>query len=175
MRTRERLLALLGLAAFVTGGAIAYAAIPSSDGTVTACYAKSNGQLRVIDADGGEMCRKSETRLSWNQQEPEGPPGLVGVREAIATTDTIFNTHEGVDLKVAAAKCRPHEVVTGGGYRLFASSRQTLLRLQVVDNLSAHSGDSAPAPDAWSVHVYAPSNIGYWGVDARAVCAKLGG
>ena len=46
-----------------TSGA-AFAAIPSSSGTITTCYA-ANGSLRVINAEGGQTCTSTETRLSW--------------------------------------------------------------------------------------------------------------
>jgi hypothetical protein len=43
----------------------AFAAIPSSSGTITTCYDKGNGTLRVIDAEDGDTCHSTETALSW--------------------------------------------------------------------------------------------------------------
>jgi hypothetical protein len=63
---------------------VGYAAIPSSDGVIHACYnAGSNpsGQLRVIDAEAGAKCGKNEKPLDFNQtgsQGPEGPAGPTG-------------------------------------------------------------------------------------------------
>jgi len=43
----------------------AFAAIPSSSGTITACYDKGNGTLEVIDPAAGKACNSTETQLSW--------------------------------------------------------------------------------------------------------------
>ena len=47
------------------GGGVAYATIPSSDGTISGCYDEGQGKLRLIDADSGEQCKKKETSISW--------------------------------------------------------------------------------------------------------------
>lgn len=78
----------------LTAGGIAYAAIPSADGTVNACYATSSstdsapkkgggsvaaytkGDIRVVGE--GEACRSYETAISWNQQGVPGEPGPSG-------------------------------------------------------------------------------------------------
>ena len=77
-RPSWKLFALAG-AVVVASGGIGVAAIPSSsDGEITGCYGKSNGQLRVIDAQAGEQCKNNETRLTWSQTGPQGPPGSEG-------------------------------------------------------------------------------------------------
>lgn len=53
------------LALLIAASGAAFAAIPSSNGTITACYDKGNGSLEVIDAEDGETCRSTETELSW--------------------------------------------------------------------------------------------------------------
>jgi hypothetical protein len=55
--------------------AVASAAIPDEDGTIQACYANNNGDLRVVD---GAACRTSETALTWSQAGPQGPVGATG-------------------------------------------------------------------------------------------------
>ncbi|MFL6157936.1 MAG: hypothetical protein ACJ72D_17730 [Marmoricola sp.] len=72
-----------GFAALGAIGTVAYAAIPSADGTFAGCVAKTNGlflaiphnkgDLRVVDAT--EACRSYESRVSWNQQGTPGQPG----------------------------------------------------------------------------------------------------
>jgi hypothetical protein len=66
------------VAAIVACGAvaagIAYAAIPDSGGTIHACYEKSSGSLRVIDASA-TGCKSNEISLQWNAQ---GQPGILG-------------------------------------------------------------------------------------------------
>ena len=53
------------LALFIAASDAAIAAIPSSNGTITACDDKVNGTLRVIDAEDGETCQSTETELEW--------------------------------------------------------------------------------------------------------------
>jgi hypothetical protein len=55
--------ALLALLIACSGAAVA--AIPSSDGTISACRDNRTGVLRVIDAASAQTCRVSETQLAW--------------------------------------------------------------------------------------------------------------
>jgi hypothetical protein len=71
-------LAVLGVLA---AAAIGYAAIPGSDGAITACYNTSSnpsGSLRVINAEAGAKCGKNERTLTFNQQGPKGDRGDKG-------------------------------------------------------------------------------------------------
>src|SRR5918996_4408039 len=92
-------------------GGVAIASIPSSSGTISACYAKSNGVLRVIDAEASGSCEANkELLLSWNQQGPQGlqgPPGPASLtsREVVASTDVVEFTSEGFEIKQARAQC----------------------------------------------------------------------
>ncbi len=55
------------VAAIVLGGG-AYAAIPSADGTVTACTAANGTAVRLIDTDAGQACNAGEKKVAWNQK-----------------------------------------------------------------------------------------------------------
>jgi len=55
----------------------ATALIPSSAGTVDACYRNGNGRLRVIDAEDGKTCNNRETAISWDQSGSIGQGGSV--------------------------------------------------------------------------------------------------
>jgi hypothetical protein len=70
--TRAALVAALVLG----GGGVAAAAIPSGDGSISACYKTSGGAVRVIDA--GTACAANETPLKWNQTGPKGATGPAG-------------------------------------------------------------------------------------------------
>jgi hypothetical protein len=59
-----------------TGAGGAYAALPSSDETITACK-DGGGALRVIDPDAGQTCGREEP-LTWNTKGPAGPQGPPG-------------------------------------------------------------------------------------------------
>lgn len=61
----------------IAAGGVAYATIPSADGTIYGCYHDKGGTLRVID-DTVSQCRSTETAISWNQIGPQGPQGLKG-------------------------------------------------------------------------------------------------
>lgn len=123
--------ALVAAAAIVlAGGGVAFAAIPASDGTITACFVKNSGALRVIDAEGGETCRASETQLTWDKSGvpgtqgpqgpqgetgepgPPGPPGgLSGHEVVISESGTVAPGETGFN----DAHCPDGKLVTGGG------------------------------------------------------------
>jgi hypothetical protein len=64
----------LGIAGLIVAS-VAWATIPSADGTITACYNAKNGKLRVVD---GTACKKKEKPLTWNQAGQQGPAGEPG-------------------------------------------------------------------------------------------------
>lgn len=77
-------LVLVG-AALLAVAAVAGAAIPDSDdGEIHGCYQKNQGQLRVIDAQGGKTCRPSEQSLVWNQEGVQGATGPRGPSDAFS-------------------------------------------------------------------------------------------
>jgi Collagen triple helix repeat (20 copies) len=59
---------------------VATGAIPGGNGTISACYTKVGGLVRVIDVekDRPERCTSFERPLSWNQQGAAGPPCAAG-------------------------------------------------------------------------------------------------
>jgi type VI secretion system secreted protein Hcp len=81
---RTLMLAAPTVAALGAGGALAVGAIPSADGTISACYytgtdeERPRGDLRIVE-DGAE-CAGAETAIEWNQRGPQGPQGIPGPR-----------------------------------------------------------------------------------------------
>jgi type VI secretion system secreted protein Hcp len=73
------------LAALGAGTAIAAGAIPSGDGTITACYLKDasdaqpKGAVRIVN-DDSECNNETESSLAWNQRGPQGIQGAAGAR-----------------------------------------------------------------------------------------------
>lgn len=67
MQIVKKLAVAAGLAvvAATVGGVVAYASVPSADGTITACVAKSGGAVRIVDTDAGQTCTTAETKVSW--------------------------------------------------------------------------------------------------------------
>ena len=64
--------------AAIGGVAAAVGVIPGQDGTISACYERGDGRLRVV-ADPSECTRKEQT-LSWNQRGPQGETGPRGAQ-----------------------------------------------------------------------------------------------
>src|SRR6185312_8602849 len=80
-RTARR--ALLAAVLLAVAAGIAYAAIPDSGGTYTACMLNKVGTVRLIDpslAASNLMshCTSAETRFTFNQRGQQGLPGLPG-------------------------------------------------------------------------------------------------
>ena len=70
---------VLGCVALVVAlGGVSIAAIPGSGGTISGCYQKKTGNLRVIDKAKRQKCRRTERAVSWNQKGQAGPPGAQG-------------------------------------------------------------------------------------------------
>ncbi len=60
----------------------ARASIPAPDGTITGCYVKRVGTLRVIDYPSQQCLPNLEVRLTWNIAGPAGEQGAPGPQGA---------------------------------------------------------------------------------------------
>jgi hypothetical protein len=104
-------------------------------------------------------------------------PAPLSTREVIATYNADgSNVSEGIETVVGSATCAPGEVLTGGGFRLFGATRQIQLQVNVSDSLASFSSFQQRIlgqVDAWTVSALAPTGIGSWGFDARAICATF--
>lgn len=81
MKTKNKLtLGLVAALGALVLGSIAWAAVPDPRGTITGCYDKASGALRVTDSQTGQpkACGAKELPLNWNQQGPQGLPGPQG-------------------------------------------------------------------------------------------------
>ncbi len=81
--TRRRAALLIGVAALVTAGGVAYATIPDSNNVYTACMLKATGTVRLIDqslpsTNAMSHCTSLETQISWNQKGQQGAQGIQG-------------------------------------------------------------------------------------------------
>ena len=98
----NRALIVIGAAlAFGIGGGIAVAQIPASDGTITGCVAKPGGTVRIIDAEGGAVCKKGEQTVPWNQAGVPGQDGVSGVH----TVRGFVNLTEGSGIAQGVVMC----------------------------------------------------------------------
>jgi hypothetical protein len=73
----KKLIVGLVAGAVLATTAVAVASIPSSDGVFTACV-KSDGTLRLIDAEAGATCKANERTITWSEIGPAGPQGPPG-------------------------------------------------------------------------------------------------
>lgn len=149
---------LAAAAAILVGSGVAYAAIPSGDGTIKGCYATTNGLLlgvphskgdtRIVDAD--EACRSYERAIAWNQQGPKGDTGAAGAtRLSVQLGDTV----EGSDPRFGTvrARCPEGERATGGGYiDVSGTSVVNMSRPIFTVPPGASVGD---APTGWEVGI----------------------
>ncbi|MFL5955743.1 MAG: hypothetical protein ACJ76I_16725, partial [Gaiellaceae bacterium] len=74
---RVTILLLLCAAGLTLAGALAFASIPDSNGTIHACYSKTSGAVRIIDFPT-QNCTATENPISWSQTGPTGPTGPSG-------------------------------------------------------------------------------------------------
>jgi hypothetical protein len=118
--TRGRV-ALLALAVATAVVGASYAAIPGSNGVISACR-DVQGKLKVIDAEAGQACPGGQTPLSWNQKGPAGPPGPSGVVKALAFaagfSPAMLPGNFGNTI-VTPAACRTEAYIAGPGESAF--------------------------------------------------------
>lgn len=64
---------VLGVA--LTGSGLVVASIPNSAGEITACVTTRSGAVRIIDAEAGQVCRRGEQVLAWDEGGSTGGSG----------------------------------------------------------------------------------------------------
>jgi hypothetical protein len=113
----KKLQILIAAAAFLALAAgVAYSAIPSSSGTITACK-DNKGVLKVIDAEAGATCNANQQLLTWNQQGPAGPAGPAGI-SGYQVVSSMTEGGPNNSAVTAMASCPEGKVPIGGGGRI---------------------------------------------------------
>jgi hypothetical protein len=100
------------VAVLLLGVGSALATIPASDGTITACYGKALGLVRIIDASN-QKCTSLETKLTWSQAGPQGNPGPAGPTGPAGTNGT--NGKDGSNGKDGTNGTNGTTILTGTG------------------------------------------------------------
>ncbi len=163
------------VAGTVLSSALAWAAVPGSDGVITGCRDNRTGTLRVIDAENGEQCRPKESLLTWNQNGPQGPagptgePGLSGY-EVVVTSVECTNCPREV---LATVTCPSGKKVLGGGgtSRAGAGSSFAIRASWPTDKAAS---DPMP-PESWNVIWTSSVSGNALLVQVYAICATTAG
>src|SRR6188508_1381559 len=100
---------------------VASAAIPSANGTLSACFDKVSGQLRLTDpADNAPKgCSNKESAVTWNAQGPAGPAGVSGYQRVTGQSD--LNSDPEKSLYVG---CPTGKKPIGGGAGVYGAPSQ---------------------------------------------------
>ena len=179
----------LAVAALALGG-VAYATIPSN-GVINACYLKSGGTLRVIDATSTK-CSAKETSLNWNVQGAAGPTGPVGPDGAAGPTgpagpagisgyERVTKSRPDLDsfdpgrLDVTV-ECPAGKKFLGGGYAFYLVPPGFAPQWTPPERVQALPEAFEGSPDLYSVTAIHPIPAGYGAkLTARAACANVAG
>jgi hypothetical protein len=176
---------LAGALALSGGIGVATGAIPSSAGTIDACYAKSGGGLRVIDKAAGQHCKAGEKALKWNQKGEQGLPGPAGVPGAPGSNGApgapggisgyqivrVEKGEDSEDFKQAIADCPPGKLVIGGSAHVVNKDGSHINLRPVALDGSLRANDTRwvgqaheviPTPETWTLIV-------------QAICANAAG
>jgi hypothetical protein len=162
---RILVVALLALAA-VAATASAYAAIPSANGTISACK-DLKGSLKVIDTEAGQACNNNQQLLTWNQQGPAGQPGQDGVsgHEIVYAESATTSDYD----KTVIVLCPSGKKVVGGGAGVYGppfDGGQVIVH--GVGIVQSHPFNS----DGWGARAeeFTPTD-GNWILEVWAICA----
>jgi hypothetical protein len=152
---------ILAVAVLAIAAAVSYAAIPSSNGTISACK-DNKGALKVIDAEAGQTCGTNQQLLTWNQQGPAGQDGVSGYEIVVEESEPTTSFDSGKQILCPTGK----KVLGGGGAVLYATGGP-----------SAHPNVNVDAPllggigwDFRATWLFASTA---WKVRAYAICAAV--
>jgi len=183
-RPRKLLKAGVLTAGVLAIGGVAYATIPSN-GVISGCYAKSGGNLRVIDSTTG-ACSPKETSLNWNvqgapgrdgtngtngQDGQDGAPGISGYELITAESDHI--SFDGNRLDVFA-KCPAGKRFLGGGYAFYTIPPGFAPQYTPPERVNALPETNFDGIDQYYVTVIHPIPANYGAkLKAVAACANV--
>ena len=103
--------------------------------------------------------------MTWNQQGPQGSPGLLNVH--VATLAGALNSQA---VKAAFAFCEPGEIVLGGGAKAF-----TVTANGEFNPVHVAITQSYPYGQGWGVYANETKDTfdSEWQLRAYAICATL--
>ncbi|MDQ1708711.1 MAG: hypothetical protein QOG49_96, partial [Frankiaceae bacterium] len=119
-RTLAGFAAGVGVTAVVAGGGVALASIPSPTGAFSACVAKADGRVRIVDPSKGGKCTAAETATGWSRGLRYR--GAWGAAATYAPGDVVYWTGASWVAKTASRNSRP---VLGAAWGLLAARGAT--------------------------------------------------
>ena len=202
MSNRAKVVVIGAIVALLAVGGVAYGTIPSSN-VIDACYTKSGGTLRVIDATVTK-CGKSETALAWNVQGvqgdkgdagatgPAGPAGPAGPQGAqgpqgpqgpagAAGTSMGFSVSKTELTPLAGTETILSKTLPAGTYVLFAAVETGYDTVEDAEGFGRCSVtgsvdiNSNPAGQVFKVAISVTSAITHTGGAVELKCTELGG
>jgi hypothetical protein len=178
----SRALIVVGAALILmVGGAMAYAAIPSSGKVFTACVTKTNGAVRLIDAEAtpAQSCKSSEIKTTWNQQGQPGTNGTNGTPgvDGVSGYQIVRATHNFAagtpsEISTLSVDCPPGTVPLGGGGKFL--ERDGTPTISPTVQLTQTFPDEIGTP-GWTVayHAFDLNITGIGAVQVFAECAAV--
>jgi hypothetical protein len=144
MRVLRR--ALVPFAAAVLGagvGGVALGSIPGEGGTISGCYSKFSGALRVINAPT-QTCSKSQVPIAWSQTGPSGVSGYGVIQQ------TVEVPNNGPSMAtVADLQCNSGQVALSGGYSILASTETPIPDVTESESVSTTGGSPGSSDAIW--------------------------
>jgi hypothetical protein len=128
--TPAMVVALLALLIACSGAAVA--AIPSSDGTITACRDNRSGALRVIDA-ASQTCTSKETQLTWIN----GLPGSTVDKAANAANADKLDNKDSTEFLGKTEKASDSALFDGKDPSAFLGADQKATDAEKLDGLDS--------------------------------------
>jgi hypothetical protein len=160
MGAQGRLLATGAVIAVLLTGSAAMATIPdSTTGVISGCYHASKGDLRVIDAESGVACSKSENPLAWNQAGPPGPQGPQGPAGEVDIGVFVHDFAIQPGQSRASVSCPDGWEATGGGYHITGFPIDFQKPWVAGSGLDMSTDDPLNHPKAWFIDVFNESAI----------------
>jgi hypothetical protein len=170
----------LGVLATAAVGTVAYGSIPDSKGVIHACYAKSDGVLRVVDSS--KTCAKGLKALKWNVTGPKGDQGVqgpkgdqglqgpAGAAGPAGPTPTVAPPTEYLSVNFNAVagqtatysnSCETGSHVIGGGYDTRALASVPASKRLVVNSSFPRqkSPSEAPYMSEWVINISNPDIV----------------
>ena len=145
-RARGRVLAASGLALTIAAGGsmIAWASIPGSNNLFTAYIATETGNLRVIDADAGQTCLSTETKVAWG-----GGMRFRGIWKTVTPPYTSSDPVRKGDVLRYEGPVNQFGCTTPKGSWVSVAGQHSYPCLEYPQNWAPLALDGSPAPVYW--------------------------